>query len=337
MVSTLKLDETGSPTPEIMKEIYLTEFLDIKFKSIAHSNPYAVQLYINTKSQITRGMPFIDEKYVWVNAIEQFPPDIDLPSFDFYCFRLTKTFYYLADNIHNPKRVPVWTQLYWDPAGLGWMVSNVAPVYRGQDDLVGVVGIDITLEKIIGEIINIQLEKTGFAFLMSGTGQAIAFPERASHFLGFNNNLAGDFGNDEEFSFFLTETNNVVFQSIIEQMLAGKHDLTTYTLPSNGQEYFFAYHPIELTNWSVGIVVPIEEVFAPALLTNEKINKNLQTMSKMSEERSQRLITTFLLSEIETANTELKKLDELKSKFISMASHGLRTPFIAIKDYIDLV
>lgn len=286
MVSLLSLDKAGVPTPEVMQEIYLTEFMDIKFKSIAHSNPYAVQLYINTKSQITRGMPFIDGKYIWVNAIEQFPPDIDLPSFDFY---------YLADNTHNPKRVPVWTQLYWDPAGLGWMVSNVAPVYRGQDDLVGVVGIDITLDKIIDEVINVQVEKTGFAFLMSDTGQAIAFPERAADFLGFKDSLKEDFGNDEKFSFYLTKTNDVAFQAIVNQMLASEHDLTAYTLPSNNEEYFFAYHPIELTNWSIGIVVPTEEVFAPAILTNEKINKNVQTMSETTGKRSQKLITTFVL------------------------------------------
>jgi hypothetical protein len=52
------------------------------------------------------------------------------------------------------------------------MVSSVALVYRA-DELMGVVGIDITLGKMIDQIINTQVEETDFAFLMSRN----SFPE----------------------------------------------------------------------------------------------------------------------------------------------------------------
>ena len=133
--------------------------MDVKFRSIAASNPYAVQLYLNTASQITRGMPFVDGEYLWIDATTQFVSDMDLATYDFY---------YLADAAHNPARTAVWTELYWDPAGQGWMVSSIAPVYVG-DDLQGVVGIDITLDTMVNDIINVQLEQTGFAFLMSAS------------------------------------------------------------------------------------------------------------------------------------------------------------------------
>ncbi|NJN92635.1 MAG: response regulator [Anaerolineales bacterium] len=295
MASTLGLNKEGEPTPELMEEIYLTEFLDIKFRSIAKTNPYAVQLYFNTASQLSRGMPFINGEYVWINGTEQFPADMDLSSFGFY---------YLADETHNPNRTPVWTELYWDPAGLGWMVSSIAPVYQttpGQKDkLKGVAGIDITLGKMIDEIINVQVEKTGFAFLMSESGQAIAFPERAADFLGFEGSLEGDFGNDQELSFFLTEAKDTSFKTIIQKMQAGEEGLTTYTPPfkkpdGRGVQYLFAYQPIPLTYWSVGIVVPFDEVIAPAIATNEKITANMQTASQTLQERSQSLMSTFFL------------------------------------------
>lgn len=286
-VSTLGFDAQGQISPDLMTEIYLTEFMDVKFRSIGASNPYAVQLYLNTRTQITRGMPFIDGEYLWVDASSQFALDMDLPTYDFY---------YLADAAHNPTRQAVWTELYWDPAGLGWMVSSIAPVYQG-DDLRGVVGIDITLGKMVDDIINVQVEETGFAFLMSNSGQAIAFPERAADLLDFTGSLEGNFGDDQEFSFFLTEHKDEAFRGIISQMLAGEAGLTTYTQATDSTDasYFFAYHPVDLTNWSVGIVVPINEVIAPAIATNAQIEQNVLTTLDSMESRSQSFITTSLL------------------------------------------
>lgn len=102
-----------------------------------------------------------------MNATEQFAHLPDVSPFDFY---------YLADAEHYPDRGLEWTELYWGPAGLGWMVSNIAPVYRA-DDLVAVTGIDITLKHIVEGTVGLQVDETGFAFLISGSGQAVTFRE----------------------------------------------------------------------------------------------------------------------------------------------------------------
>lgn len=41
-------------------------------------------------------------------------------------------FYYLADLAHNPSKEVIWTDAYLDPAGAGWMISAIAPVYKGD-------------------------------------------------------------------------------------------------------------------------------------------------------------------------------------------------------------
>ena len=41
-------------------------------------------------------------------------------------------FYYEADKKHNPKKEPVWTDVYLDPAGKGWMISLIAPIYKNR-------------------------------------------------------------------------------------------------------------------------------------------------------------------------------------------------------------
>ena len=283
MVSNLGTEPDGSIRPALMEEIRLTEFMDIKFKSIAATNPYAVQLYINTSSQITRGMPFLNGEYQWINAVEQFPADMDLKAFDFY---------YLADEAHNPERTPVWTELYWDPAGLGWMISCIAPVYE-DDELKGVVGIDVTLDALVTDILNYQIEETGFVFLMSNHCQALAFPERAADLLGFEGDLAGDFGNNERFSFSLMEANDEAFQRIIAKMQNGEYGVETYT--KGGKEHYFVFAPVKLAGWSVGIVVPVHEITAPAIVTNAKIEANMMAASEDIDESSSKLIEMYLL------------------------------------------
>lgn len=278
------VDDQGRISAGTLADIHLTEYMDILFRSVAATNPYAVQTYINTASQLSRGMPFVNGEFKWVDGTEQFANLPDVTAFDFY---------YLADAEHNPERRPKWTELYWDPAGLGWMVSSIAPVYRG-DDLVAVVGIDITLERIVKGILNLQVEQSGFAFLMSDGGQAIAFPERAAGFLEFHGSFQGEFKENEAFKHSLTEIRDPAFRSIIERMRQGEGDLTTYTDPKDGQDYFFAYHPIPVTGWSVGIVVPVREVIAPAVATSEKIEQSRALTDAELNARADALVQTFL-------------------------------------------
>ncbi|WP_295406284.1 ATP-binding protein [uncultured Thiocystis sp.] len=278
------VDGKGQVSKETLKEIQLTEYMDILFNSIAATNPYAVQMYINTAGQLSRGMPFVNGEFSWVDGPKQFSQAPDVTAFDFY---------YLADAAHNPDRGPEWTELYWDPAGLGWMVSSIAPVYRGEK-LVAVTGIDITLDQIVKGILNLQVEESGFAFLMSRAGQAIAFPERASEFLEFQGSFEGEFKRNEAFAHQLTKVRDPAFQRIVAAMSQGAHELTTYTDAKTGKEYFLAYHPIPVTGWSVAIAVPVQEVIAPALLTNQKIEQSRERTATMLNARAQSLVETFL-------------------------------------------
>ena len=110
---------------------------------------------------MSRYYPFIDKVY------EQFVPDINIPEFNFY---------YLADQRHNPERRVIWTEPYLDPAGQGWMMSCIAPIYKG-DYLEGVVGVDVTIKNFIDNILTLQLPWGGEAFLVNRDGTIMAMPK----------------------------------------------------------------------------------------------------------------------------------------------------------------
>jgi signal transduction histidine kinase len=283
-VFTNGLTEDGGVSDATLAEIHFTEYMDIIFRAVAQTNPYAVQIYINTASQLSRGMPFVNGAFQWKDGTEQFANLPDVTAFDFY---------YLADAEHNPDRGPEWTELYWDPAGLGWMVSSIAPVYR-QDELVAVVGIDITLERIVSGILGLQVEQSGFAFLLSEAGQAIAFPERAAEFLEFHGSFQGEFQENEAFAHSLTQVRDPAFQAIVAAMQRGERALSRYIDPLTDEAYLIAYHSIPVTGWSVGIVVPEAEVIAPALATRDKIEQSHLRTAERLQARTDQLQQVFI-------------------------------------------
>ena len=140
-VFTKPIDDGGSaifvsgfvPVDQKIKNIvYFTEPIDTAFKILVKKYPEIVQLYYNDKYSFNRIYPFFD-------VLSQYEAKMDIPAFNFY---------YLADVKHNPDRKSLWVnEPYVDPAGRGWMVSAIAPVYYNEE-LVGVPGIDVTINTI---------------------------------------------------------------------------------------------------------------------------------------------------------------------------------------------
>jgi diguanylate cyclase (GGDEF)-like protein len=136
--------------------------VDPAMKKILESHEDVVQIYFNSFDSLNIIRPYFD-------VLAQYPEAINIPSYNFY---------YLADADHNPAREPVWTDVYVDPAGQGWMSSCIAPVYRG-DFLEGVVGLDVTVKQIVQHVEELKVPWQGYALLLDGSGTIMAMPASA--------------------------------------------------------------------------------------------------------------------------------------------------------------
>lgn len=145
--------------PREIAKVWKLAALDPVMIDMQNSDSSIASIYFNTHDNYNIIYPYIE-------VLRQYPAKMILPTYNFY---------YEADAAHNPGRRPVWTDAYIDPAGHGWMVASIAPVWNGGK-LEGVVGIDLTLETIINRLLNLRLPWGAYALLVDRKGGIIALP-----------------------------------------------------------------------------------------------------------------------------------------------------------------
>ncbi len=164
-LSTIYVSSLQRDKQLIQNEIAITDPLDSAFKHVLTRNPMVAQVYTNSANQISRVYPAYD-------ALSLMEPDLDITAFNFY---------YEANETNNPERVSKWLpDAYVDPAGRGWIVSLVSPVYL-EDKLRMVLGIDIR----INEALDPYLESNSGSFLVvTGKGDIVGGSPEAINALG---------------------------------------------------------------------------------------------------------------------------------------------------------
>jgi hypothetical protein len=152
---------------DVRRVVYFTEPIDSSFKKLVRKYPEIVQVYYNDKSSINRIYPFFD-------VLSQYEAKMDIPGFNFY---------YMADEKHNPSKKSLWlSEPYVDPAGRGWKVSAIAPVYF-RNQLVGVPGIDVTINRITKKYILDNLDN--MTMIIDSTGAIVTASESTINLLSF--------------------------------------------------------------------------------------------------------------------------------------------------------
>jgi sigma-B regulation protein RsbU (phosphoserine phosphatase) len=154
----------------------------------------------------------------------------------------------------------VWSDPYIDAGGKGLMVTCSQPVGSAGTGSSWVVGTDVTLDTINAQIINTQVGERGYALLLDSSGKVISRPGITT----------GDQKWDESFTTenFLAADNEAI-RTVAKKMVSGESG--TARLMLGGEEKYIAYAPVPSVNWSLAIVMPVDDIIAPAEETRGRI------------------------------------------------------------------
>jgi len=242
------------------RKVFLSESFDDMLKYTVDKSDLIVASYFNSFDSMNRLYPFID------NVYSQYDPYMKIEEYNFY---------YEADKEHNPKKDAVWTSAYLDPAGQGWMVSCIVPIYKGEF-LEGVTGLDVTIDSFIKNILNLKLPWSAQAFLVSNDGLILAMPQKVEEIFHLNelknhtytNVVTEDNLKPEEFNIYKNPKLSRYFGNLLHS--------DTFMVQStiDNKEYIIAQSNIEQTNWKLFVIVDKSIVYAP-LSEMEKVSSNL--------------------------------------------------------------
>lgn len=231
------------------RKVECSEALDPLMKSLVDTNPIITQAYINTYDKLNRLYPFM------VDAAAQYGKDLDATSYNFY---------YLADAAHNPQRKNVWTSAYLDPAGQGWMISNITPIYK-KDFLEGVTGVDVTIDSLVKNVLSLAIPWEGSAFLVDADGMILAMAKKIEELFAlkelkahtYKGQVTTTIEKPEEYNIFRTKESS--FKSIMDSFFNNSQKVAFFE--KKNQNYVMAQEVIPETGWRLIVVVDTSVIY----------------------------------------------------------------------------
>ncbi|MCG8552393.1 MAG: ATP-binding protein [Desulfobacterales bacterium] len=154
-------------SPEIKHDIALMSEIWPLLSTVKNRTPESDAVYVVTETSFTLYYPNR-------HMVEKLKPIQE--------YEIKESIWYrMARPENNPRRETVWTPVYQDEAGKGLMTSAVTPIYGKDGNFLGVAGMDITLDRMIEDILGSHAPghdpSTGmFSFIVDRRGRIIAFP-----------------------------------------------------------------------------------------------------------------------------------------------------------------
>lgn len=250
--------------PEQMDKIWRLTRIDPLLRDLKETNPLVAQSYFNSWDTYNRIYPYMD-------AAETYPADMDVRTYNFY---------YEADGEHNPSRRQTWTDAYLDPAGAGWMVSSIAPVYS-TERLEGVVGIDVTIGALIEHVLAMNIPWKGYAILVGRDGTMLAIPGPGERDLGVKEMRQHAYDGAVTADTFKPEAYNLLRRKDLAPLASLFRDdrVVARDVTLNGRRMIAARGAVAGPGWKLLVLAPSEEILSEARYLRARLQSIGQLMA----------------------------------------------------------
>jgi len=163
--------------------------------------------------------------------------------------------YHLWDWYLLPKelRRVVWSEPYFDEGGGNTVMSTFSvPFYRnvrGIRKFTGVVTADMSLNWLKDIISKVTIYRTGYAFLISSNGVFVTHPNK-------------DLIMRESIFTVAEAANDIALRNIGRKMIRGEEGFVALPEYFTGRKAWMYYVSLSSAGWSIGVVIPEDELFA---------------------------------------------------------------------------
>lgn len=154
-----------------------------------------------------------------------------------------------------------WIDPYFAEAAKTMVADFGVPFYRDESrtDVTGTITGTMSLEGLTQLLNSLSLGETGYAFAISHDGTFLSHPYREL------------IKSQKTLSQLAAESDDELLAEIAERMKAGEEGYQSFLNKVTGQDSWLFYHPVERTNWSIGVVMIKRELIGNEKLVNRKL------------------------------------------------------------------
>ncbi len=163
--------------------------------------------------------------------------------------------YFFYDWYQTPRELnrPLWSEPYFDEGGGNIIMSTFSmPFYQGSGDsrkFKGVVTADLSLKWLTDLVSSVKIFRSGYAFLISQNGVFVTHPNQEWIM--------------RESIFSLAEArNDQTLRQVGREMIRGGEGFVPIYSKVLGKKSWLYYAPLPSTGWSLGLIIPDDELLA---------------------------------------------------------------------------
>ncbi|QXM07171.1 methyl-accepting chemotaxis protein [Crassaminicella indica] len=136
------------------------------------------------------------------------------------------------------KQKLIWTQPYKDEFTKKWIISSAKPIYDENDQLVGVLAVDIGLDTLKEMLNDVKIGERGYPFVIDSDGRVIFHK---------NKDIIGK---------------ELPIEKVAQAMEKEKSGVANYNWKENGMIYekFAVYTTLDKLNWKIAVGMYIDEI-----------------------------------------------------------------------------